>query len=102
MVDMKDLPTQLESKQDYEEALEKFVLPFLQERVLKIADVVEQLHTDISKDNISEEKVVEYINEVISLSSFANENSLMFPYFEQVMQLEAQLYEEGAFDNETE
>ena len=96
----KELPTSLETADDYVQVCENFVLPLFYEQSKKIVKIIKKLHEVIGSDDIQQELIDQYINEIKELASFANKDSTMNPYFQNVARLEQRLEEEGYFTTE--
>ena len=98
-MDLSQLPEQLETMEDYDKACEGFVVPFLFQQSKRVADVIEELHSDIRKKTLDRERIHHHLNCMNEIAAFAQEGNPMFPYFEQLIELEQKLRAENAFDN---
>ena len=96
----KELPSSLETADDYIQVCENFVLPLFYKQSKEIVRVIKQLHGVIKSENVEQELVTQYINEIRELASFANKDSIMNPYFQNVAKLEQRLEKEGYFTEE--
>ena len=85
----------LETLEDYNEAVNTFVQPFLTKQVEKIAVVINEMHTLMNKEALEQEEIDHCINEIKQLSIFASPNSPMNPYFQNIVKLEQKLFAEG-------
>ena len=101
-MDLSNLPEQLETMEDYQKACKSFVVPFLFQQSKRIADVIEELHADIRSKALDRERIHHHLNCMNEISAFVQEGNPMFPYFEQLIELEQKLRAQGAFDNLTE
>jgi hypothetical protein len=97
---MPNLPTKIETPDDYIDACQNFVLPLFFKQSQKIVEVLKELHETIAKSELNQEKIDFYINKIKELSAFANKESPMNPYFHLVANLEERLEEEGLFNEE--
>jgi hypothetical protein len=97
---MPDLPTTIETPEDYVNVCENFILPLFYEQSKKIVGVIKDLHKTINDKDTEQEKIDLYINKIKELAAFANENSPMNPYFQLVADLEAKFEEQGLFKEE--
>lgn len=94
------LPKTLETKEDYEQVSENFVLPFLHRQAAKIAEIITELHTVVSEKEVKPEVIEEYVNKIKEAAAFIHEDSPMNPFFMRLLALEERLEKEGAFDND--
>jgi len=95
-----ELPTTIETPEDYVNVCENFILPLFYEKSKQIVEVIKEIHALISEQPMEQEKIDLYINKIKELASFANENSPMNPYFQAVAKLEAKFEEQGLFEEE--
>jgi len=98
-MNISDLPEQLETMQDYQKACEGFVVPFLFQQSKRIADVIEELHVDITSKVLDRERIHHHSNSMNEIAAFVQEGNPMFPYFEQLILLEKKLRAANAFDD---
>jgi hypothetical protein len=95
-----NLPDSLDSAEDYKKASENFVMPLFYRQSKRIVEVIKKIHTAIKEDqDIKQEDINRYINEIKQLASFANKESTMNPYFQNLARLEQKLESEGYFDD---
>lgn len=100
-MDPKNFPTSLQTLDDYEKASVSFVLPFLQERALRVAEVLRELYAFVDKNKELDRETVDlFLNKIREAVSFAEETNPAFLYFKNVMELEKRLDEAGAFTTE--
>lgn len=92
-----DLPEQLETLDDYNDAMRKVILPMMKSTIQKVNSVIEDLHNQIEEGNLSDEDINQYLNQIVNLTKFAAEDSLYTPYFNKLISLEQRLYENGSF-----
>jgi hypothetical protein len=94
----KDLPTQLETLEDYKKASLAFVLPFLQNRAVRIADTLRDLYRKVEAGEALEREDVDYfLNQFREATQFAEEGNPTNLYFKNVLELEKRLAEAGEF-----
>lgn len=98
----KELPSQIETPEDYINVCENFILPLFYKQSKKIVGVIKELHQAIKQDDIQQEQIDLYVNQIKELAAFASENSPMNPYFQAVAELEAKFEEQGLFEKEEE
>ena len=101
-MDITKLPKQLETLEDYNQACEGFVVPFLFQQSKRIADVIEELHADIRTKELDRERIHYHLNSMNEIAAFAKQGNPMFPYFEQLIELENRLRSENAFKEDSE
>ena len=99
---MNELPTSIETADDYINACENFILPLFMKQAKKIVAIIQEIHEAVSANrNLEQEKIDLYINQIKELSAFANPESPMNPYFQSVAALEAKLEAQGLFRDDT-
>ena len=96
-----ELPTTIETADDYVNICENFVLPLFYKQSKKIVEVIEELHKAIDNDDVKQERVDFCINQIKELAAFANTDSAMNPYFQQVADLERKLESQGLLKEES-
>ena len=94
------LPDRLETLEDYRNVADTFVLPFFADRSEKVVKILEELHADLAKGEIEQEKINLVVNQILDTISFADPKSPLFPFFQSVAELEARLIEEGLLTDE--
>jgi len=101
-MDISNFPTALETLEDYKKASKYFVLPFLQERAVRIADVLRSLYATVDAGKPLEREDVDFfLNQFREAASFADkDNVLANLYFKNVMALEEKLDENGELTTE--
>ncbi len=94
-----DLPETLETPEDYDKACRNFVMPLFYKQSKEIVEVIKQIHKAIKENNdIQQEDINRYVNDIKQLASFANKDSTMNHYFQNLARLEQKLESEGYFD----
>lgn len=97
-MDVQNFPTQLKTLEDYQKASLSFVLPFLQQRAIKIAATLRELYETVEQgEELDRETVDFFLNQFREAASFADSNNPTNLYFKQIMQLEEDLDKAGAF-----
>jgi ribosomal 30S subunit maturation factor RimM len=97
-MDTTNFPREFKTLEDYEKAATSFVIPFLEDRALKIAETLQELYNLIDSDKeLSPEDTDFYINHIMELVSFTDPKNPTYPYFKGVLDLEERLNAEGAF-----
>lgn len=99
-MDISNLPAQLETMEDYQKACEGFVVPFLFQQSKRVADVIEELHNDITSKVLDRERIHYHLNSMNEIAAFVQEGNPMFPYFEQLILLEQKLRAAKAFEED--
>lgn len=98
---MKDLPTKIETPEEYIQVCEQFALPMMFKQAKKIVDAIEEMHNEIkNNESIDQERIDLYANRIKGYASFASDDSPIFPLFQQIAKLEEQFDEQGLFDDE--
>lgn len=97
MSEIKDLPTTLETPDDYVRICENFVLPLFYKQAKQIVKVIEELHKAIDRNDVEQERIDFCINQIKELAAFANKESAMNPYFQQIADFERKLEAQGLF-----
>jgi hypothetical protein len=101
-MEISNLPEQLETMEDYQKACDGFVVPFLFQQSKRVADVIEELHNDITSKVLDRERIHHHLNSMNEIAAFVQDGNPMFPYFEQLIELEQKLRANNEFDNNVE
>jgi hypothetical protein len=101
-MEISNLPEQLETMEDYQKACDGFVVPFLFQQSKRVADVIEELHSDITSKVLDRERIHHHLNSMNEIAAFVQDGNPMFPYFEQLIELEQKLRANNEFDNNVE
>lgn len=100
-IDTSDLPTTIETPEDYIKVCEGFALPLMYQQAVKIMKAIEEFHEEAERDeNISQERIDLYANRIKGYASFADDDSPMYPLLKKIADLETQFEEQGLFDEE--
>ena len=101
-IDHSQLPSKLETMDDYRQASLNFVLPFIQERAERVADILHELYAKVDKEKeLTGEEIDFFLNDLREAVSFVDEKNPLSKYFQQVLDLETRLENDGAFESET-
>lgn len=100
-MDEKEFPTSLDTMEDYQKASVSFILPFIQECAIRIADALQELYELVDSGKTLEREDVDFfLNRFREAASFADKDNPVNHYFRHAMELEARLEEAGEFDTE--
>jgi hypothetical protein len=92
---MSTIPTKLETLEDFEVTCDEFLVPFVENRAKRLADVIQVLHDKMATGRIEQDDVLLHMNEIEEITAWASENNPMAPYMENIIALEQKLIEEG-------
>jgi hypothetical protein len=92
---MSTIPTRLETIEDFETTCDEFLVPFVEDRAKRLADVIQSLHDKMETGRIEQDEVLLHMNEIEEITAFASENNPMAPYMENIVSLEQKLIKDG-------
>jgi hypothetical protein len=95
---MSNIPTKLETLEDFEATCEEFLVPFLEDLTKRLSKVVVSLHDKMETGRIEQDDILLHMNQIEEITSFASENNPIAPYIENIIALEHKLMKEGKID----